>query len=103
MEFDELLERVQLGKRDIVVNLHIDEPQDMSEELLGIVLAPVNDRVSTLGMAIRDERFRGTALVDGLVPWAHCSFPLMGVAFVLIDCFHQLFTYPNIPLIQTNL
>ena len=39
-EFNELLEQVDLGELDVVES-HIDEWQDMSEKLLGIVLAPV--------------------------------------------------------------
>ena len=56
-KFDELLQQVQLGKHD-VVDLRIDERQDMSEELLGVVSAPADDTLSTSGMASRDERCR---------------------------------------------
>ena len=48
-EFDKLLEQVQLGECD-VVDLCINERQDMSEELLVIVLAPANDTLSTSGV-----------------------------------------------------
>ena len=41
-EFDEVLELVQLGERDIV-DSHIDEQLDMSVELLPVFWAPVDD------------------------------------------------------------
>ena len=55
MEFDEVLEQVVVGETD-VFKLRINEQQDMSKELLGIVLAPVVGTLSTLGMAPRDVR-----------------------------------------------
>ena len=55
MESDKLLEQVDLGKLDIVES-HIDDWQDMLEELLSIrgaavLLAPADDTLSTSGMA----------------------------------------------------
>ena len=47
-EFDKLLEHVDLGKLDIVES-NTDE-QDMSKELLDIVLAPAYNTLSMLGM-----------------------------------------------------
>ena len=41
-EFHKLLEPVQLGESD-VVNSHINERQDRSEELLGVISAPADD------------------------------------------------------------
>ena len=49
-EFDELLQQVHLGEVD-VVDSRINERLDMSEELLGFISAPVDDILSTLGMA----------------------------------------------------
>ena len=43
----------------------------------------------------------GTEFMDGLVPRAHSSFPLLDVMIVLIDHAHQLFTYSIILLIPT--
>ena len=48
-EFDELLQQVHLGELD-VFNSHINKPLDMSEELLGIVLAPADDILSMSGV-----------------------------------------------------
>ena len=48
-EFDELLQQVHLGKLG-VVDLHINERLDMSEELLSVISNPADDTLSTLGM-----------------------------------------------------
>ena len=51
IEFDKLSEQVDLGKLDvhnIIILSGIDE-QEVSEELLGVVLAPADDTLSTLG------------------------------------------------------
>ena len=45
-----LLEQVHLGQLNIVNSLRIDERQNMSEELLAIVSAPLNDTLSMSGM-----------------------------------------------------
>ena len=54
MEFDKRLGQVNLGKLD-VVNLHIDEQQEMSEKLLGVISAPADNtmcqRPSPLSLA----------------------------------------------------
>ena len=55
MEFDELLEQVDVGELDIVKS-RINERQDMSKELLGVVSAPVDGTLSTLGMAPHDGK-----------------------------------------------
>ena len=47
-EFDKLLKLVQLGESD-AVNSHIDEWQDMSEELLGVISAPADDTLKGRG------------------------------------------------------
>ena len=49
-ELNELLQQVHLGEVD-VVDSRINERLDMSEELLGFISAPVDDILSTLGMA----------------------------------------------------
>ena len=48
MEFDNLFQSVDLGKLD---DSRVAHGQDLSEELLGAVLAPADDTPSTLGMA----------------------------------------------------
>ena len=45
-EFDELLQQVHLGELNIV-DSRINERLDMSEELLGVVLYPVGDTLSS--------------------------------------------------------
>ena len=47
-ESDELFQHIDLGKLDVVES-HTNG-QDLSKELLGIVLAPTNDTLSTYGM-----------------------------------------------------
>ena len=54
-EFDEILQITDLDEFD-VADSQIDEQQDTSEELLGVVSAPANDALSTSGMAPRDGR-----------------------------------------------
>ena len=46
MEFNELLEQVDLGELD-VVKMRMNQRWDMSDELLGIVLAPADGTLST--------------------------------------------------------
>ena len=61
-EFYELLEQVQVGKRDIV-NSQVDEWQDMLEKLLVVVSAPADDTFSITGIAPpRDERCQEMSL-----------------------------------------
>ena len=48
-ELDNLLEHIELGELNIV-HSHINR-QDMSEELLDIIVAPKDDTHSRLGMA----------------------------------------------------
>ena len=48
-EFDEVLQQVHLGELD-VVDLRITEWLDVSKELLGVVLDPADDTLSTSGM-----------------------------------------------------
>ena len=48
-EFDELLQQVHLVQLD-VVDWRINERLCMSEELLGVVSDPANDKLSTSGM-----------------------------------------------------
>ena len=54
---DKLLEKVHLGKLDIV-DLHTDEQQDVSEELLGVLSTPADDTSSTSWKAPHDGRCR---------------------------------------------
>ena len=89
-EFDKLLQQVHLGELD-VVDSQINERLDMSEELLGVILAPADNTLSTSGMA---WEMSGTVFCSWMLP-------LMGVVIALIDHVHQsfhlseLFTYPN--------
>ena len=86
-EFIELLQQMHLGKLD-VVDLCIIERLDILEELLGVVLAPVDDTLSTSGMEWE---------VSGVVfPW--WMLRLMGMEIALIDVsinihLSDLFTY----------
>ena len=80
-EFNDLLEQVDLGELNIV-----KLQWDMLEELLGVVSASADSTLSTLGMALRDGKCG--ELLDGLVPSALFSFPLIGVVIALIDCTH---------------
>ena len=50
MEFDDLLEQVDLGELDVFESC-IDEQQDMLEKLLGVILVPKVDTLNKLGMA----------------------------------------------------
>ena len=47
-EFDELLQQVYLSEHD-VVDSRKNEQLDMSEKLLGVISAPADDTLSTLG------------------------------------------------------
>ena len=55
MEFDELLEQVDVGELDVVKS-RINKQQDMSKELLGVISAPMDGTLSTSGMAPPDGR-----------------------------------------------
>ena len=48
MEFDNLFQHVNLGELDISQVAH---EQDLLEELLGVILVPADDTLSTSGMA----------------------------------------------------
>ena len=95
-EFNELLQQMHLGELN-VVDLRIIERLDILEELLGVVLAPVDDTLSTSGMEWE---------VSGVVfPW--WMLRLMGMEIALIDVsinIHlcDLFTYLNEFLIILN-
>ena len=82
------MQQVHLGELDIV-DSRIYQRLDMSEELLGVVLTPVDDALGTSGMPW-EVSFRSFML------------PLRGVMITLIDHAHQLFTYPIFSLTQTN-
>ena len=45
MEFDELLQHVGSGELDVIESR--TDGQDLSEEVLGVVLAPTDDTLST--------------------------------------------------------
>ena len=60
LEFDELLQQVHLGELN-VVDSRINERLDMLAELLGIILEPAKDTLSTSGMPweVSKTVFRG--------------------------------------------
>ena len=62
-EFHKLSKLVQWGESN-VVNSHIDERQDRSEELLGVILAPADDTL---------KGHRGWHICDGRC-WKLCSW-----------------------------
>ena len=76
-KFDEPLQQVHLGERDIVDSC-INERLDVSEELLGVVLVPADDTLGTSGMPWEVSR-------TVLCLW---MLPLMGVVITLIDRSH---------------
>ena len=67
----------------------------MFKELLGVVLAPADDTLSTLGMALHEGDVRNCICGWTRAIWALSPFLLMGVVIALIDCVHQSFTYLN--------
>ena len=71
MEFDELLEQVDVGELDVVES-RVNEWQGMSKELLGIISAPADGILSTSGMASYDGRSGERHL-----GWTHARGPLL--------------------------
>ena len=63
----------------------MNEQHDVSEELLGIALAPMDDATSMMGMALSDGwEMWGYSCGNGLVPFFHAPGFVPDLAFIVL-------------------